>query len=98
MAFQDRAHVGGILEAAGLEDIRIEITQVDLTPSGSLAGIAEFAARVGPAARAVREHEAGQREVSAIETCIVDALKPCESSLGVRVPATLNLCSARRRG
>lgn len=98
MAFQDRAHVRSILDAAGLEDIGIEIANVELTPPGSLAEIAGFAARVGPGARAIREHDAGPREISAIESCVAEALKPYTSSHGVRVPATLNLCSARRRG
>jgi len=96
MAFQDRAYVHGILDAAGLTDIRTEKITPDLTPPGTLADIAGFATRVGPASRAVREQEADAKDIANIAAGVAEALKSYADPEGVRVPATLNLCSARR--
>lgn len=94
MAFQERDYVTTILENAGWREIAIREVAVDLTPQGTVAEIAEFATRLGPATRIIEEFDGGEADIQEIAANVAQALARYENGDAVRVPAALNLVQA----
>ena len=94
MAFQDRSHVTSILETAGWRDIAFREVAVKLTPQGSVAEIADFATRLGPATRIIEEFEGSEADIREISAKVARELARFDDGDAVRVPAALNLVQA----
>ena len=94
MAFQERDYVIDILKRAGLTQAAAEEINLDLTPEGDAAVIAEFATRVGPASRVIREREGTPDDTRRVQALVAMEIGRFETAAGIRVPATLNLFSA----
>jgi len=96
MAFADRGYVCDLLDRAGWQDISVSGTQVDLTPLGGPEGAAALSCRVGMAARLLQAKGGSDEDARAIEAATAEALKAYDTPEGIRIPAMLNLCTARR--
>lgn len=96
MAFQERDYVEDILNAAGWQDIQTSEIQLELTPQGSVADIAAFATRLGPASRIIKELAGTEADSRKIEAAVANAMERYDTGQGVRVPTTLNLVQAVR--
>ncbi|MBJ3776679.1 class I SAM-dependent methyltransferase [Acuticoccus mangrovi] len=96
MAFQDISRVVAILRAAGFGEVEGRAIAPMLTPPGDAAAVARTAGQIGPAARALRLYEAGAEDAAAIEASLTEALRAYEVDGAVRIPAALNLYTARR--
>ena len=96
LAFQDRAYVEDILEAAGWRHIETSEVKLDLTPKGSVADIAAFATRLGPASRIIKDLGGSEADAEQIEAAVAEAMASYDTGDGVHVPAVLNLVRARR--
>lgn len=97
MAFRDPDYLRGILAAAGFAEISI-------TPTGfhvigrSAEGEAEHAALFGPAWRLMEEKQARDDVRRAIVAETATALASFETPQGLRLPGTILIAAARRRG
>ncbi|SDH54219.1 class I SAM-dependent methyltransferase [Alloyangia pacifica] len=95
MAFRDPERVRGILSRAGFSDISIETVEAELRlPQGMKA--ADLATRIGPAVRHMRDKGATEAQAQAIQNDIHEAFAPYETPEGAKVPARMNLVTARR--
>ncbi len=95
MAFEDRAYVAEILHDASWHDVSIEEISLNLTPKGSLADVASFATRLGPASRIIKDLDGTEDDILKIETLVHDRLAEFATESGVQVAAKLNLVHAR---
>lgn len=97
MAFRDPDYLRGILAAAGFAEISI-------TPTGfhvigrSAESEAEHAALFGPAWRLMEEKQARDDVRRAIVAETATALASFETPQGLRLPGTILIAAARRRG
>ncbi|WP_170557230.1 class I SAM-dependent methyltransferase [Ruegeria atlantica] len=96
MAFHDRERVTGLLERAGLSDIRVEAVDLMLHFEGSLLDCAALCTRVGPAARVITHFDGKPEDVAAIQHAVADAFLPFATEGSVHIPAEINLFQARR--
>jgi len=90
LAFHDRDRVSGILEAAGLSDIKARGEQIMLTPPGDAAAVAELITHVGPATRVLQHFGGTEKDRLAIQHDVTGHLARFASPQGVRVPAFIN--------
>lgn len=95
MAFGDIDRVLGILGAAGLAGAAGERRTFQLATM-DIAAAAGLAARVGPAARLVREKAAGAAEIEAIVAEVRARFAPFVTASGLRIPGEINLFHAHR--
>ncbi|WP_135504079.1 class I SAM-dependent methyltransferase [Roseovarius aestuariivivens] len=98
MAFSEQDYVLDILQSAGWDRPRAEIATLDLTPPGTVAEVAEFMGREGPASRVVAHHEGTEADIQAIIAGIATLIEDCKTPEGVRIPARLNVFSAAAAG
>ena len=98
VAFADEVRVCNLLAKAGWSRIVAERVQIDLTPPGSPAETAAVTTRMGPAARIIREYDAGQDKIDAIAAEIAGYLEQFDSPEGMRVPVVMNRFTARAPG
>lgn len=96
MAFADRDYVSNILKNAGLSEISVDPVSLYLSPMGSLPEIARFAVHLGPASRIVIEKDGTDADTTAIADDIEQGLKEYNTPEGPRIPALLNLITARK--
>lgn len=96
MAFQERDYVEDILHKAGWRDIETSEIGLNLMPRGSVAEIAEFATRLGPASRIIKDMDGSEADARRIEAAVATSMAPYDTGKGVRVPAMLNLVRAWR--
>lgn len=94
LAFQDPDRVTKMMQAAGLKDVRAVTETVHLTPSGTLAEVATFATRVGPAARILAELSVSEADAIALEGDVKTALAGFETDQGVRIPVAVHFFCA----
>ncbi len=87
LAFQDPARVTELLKQAGLKHVRCLSEVIDVAPAGSLADIAAFATRLGPAARIMAQFSATEADVKAIEAEVGKAFAAYQTDQGLRIPA-----------
>lgn len=95
MAFRDLDRVRGLLAAAGFTAVDAALAQTELHHPGGVAAVVDLASEVGPTARLLRERAAGEADRQAIAEDLAAALQPFRSPDGVRIPAGINLVSAR---
>ncbi|MEM6310079.1 MAG: methyltransferase domain-containing protein [Pseudomonadota bacterium] len=94
-AFEDPARVRPMLEAAGLKDVTIMPTQLDLTPRGDLGDFADLCFAIGPAARALAYFEADASGKAKLRDALIDIYSPYQTGQAVRIPAMINFITAR---
>jgi SAM-dependent methyltransferase len=96
LAFQDLERVTKLMEQAGLKGVRGETETVPVTLLGTVREAAATAARVGPAARIMKEFSGTEADAAAIETAVAEAFIKFETEKGVRMPAEIHFISASR--
>jgi SAM-dependent methyltransferase len=94
-AFADRDRVRSILSEAGWTDVGAEAVGIELTPPGDLDELVRMAFTVGPVARLVQHHGAAEEVRDRIAGRIRSAFARYETENGFRVPATINIFTAR---
>lgn len=95
LAFQDPDRVTKLMADAGLKSVRCITETVHLTPSGTLAEVAAFTTRIGPAARILAEFSATEADAKALEGDLKTALSGFETDQGMRIPAGIHFyCAA----
>lgn len=94
-AFEDRDRVRRDLSAAGLVDLQVEKRDVELAPSGTLEEFATLLLQIGPAAGAITATEAGPDLQAAIARELHARFDRFQTPNGLRVPASINLITAR---
>lgn len=94
-AFEDAARVQKDLAAAGLQDISVTPHRLDLTPAGGLPEFAELSLAIGAAASAVRHFDATPSQIATLRTAILARFAEFEKPEGLRIPALINLITAR---
>ncbi len=95
MAFRDIGRVLDLMRAAGLAEATGERRAFDLAAPDPEA-VARLATRIGPAARLIREKDAGEADVMAIAADVRARFAPFETATGTRIPGEINLFRARR--
>lgn len=96
MAFQEQDYVAGILRDAGWEGIEITEVAIDLTPPGSVADVATFATRLGPASRIIADLGGSEADTQKVEAFVAARMADFASGEVLHVPARLNLVRAKR--
>lgn len=98
-AFADRNYAVGLLKDAGLADVETTAVPVTLVPPDTLDEAAGLSVQVGPAARLIATLIATKNgtaaDAAAIAQAVAAALASYQTADGVRVPAVINLFSAR---
>lgn len=95
-ALRDTARGREILEAAGMVEIGAEAVDLDLTPAGDARAVAELMCEIGPAQSVMAYFEAGPADRAALIDEIAAALAPYVTDAGIRLPARINLFTARK--
>lgn len=94
-AFQDLAHVTGLMKEAGMREAAGRPVEVWLTPPGGARGATRAASRVGPAARVIKAFGGSEDDARAIEDDVARAFDGFVDGGEVRVPAVINLFTCR---
>jgi SAM-dependent methyltransferase len=94
-AFADIARVTDLLAQAGLVDVSGAEHPVDLEVEGDARDAAALATSIGPVARILQHHGRGEDARQAIAQAVARDFAPFESDGAVRVPARVNLFTAR---
>lgn len=95
-AFREPARVLSILENAGLKDLNVQETALELTPGGDAQAVAELMCEIGPAQRALQHFEAGAQARAELSTSIAEGLAPYQTANGIRIPALINFFTASK--
>ncbi|MEW2916302.1 class I SAM-dependent methyltransferase [Ruegeria sp. ANG10] len=96
LAFHDRERVSGLLDRAGLTDIRVEQVPVSLRIRGTIEDCATLSTRIGPAARLIAYFEGDAEDVLVIQQGITKAFQQYALENTVEIPALINLFQARK--
>ncbi len=94
--FAETADVVAMLQAAGLSDCAGQSVECDLHHPGGLPGAMELAEHLGPLSRMRRERAVPQADVDAVLDEMRDAYASFIVPDGIRIPARLNLFTARK--
>lgn len=94
MAFSESDYVLDILSRAGWGAAESRVVALDLTPPGTLAEVADFMGREGPASRIVAHHEGTEADIDTIIAGIAARIHDHDTPEGVRIPARLNVFTA----
>lgn len=94
LAFQDVDRVSGLMHQAGLVNVCGETELVNMTPMGTVRDVADIAARIGPAARIMKEYSATPADAAAIKERVMEAFATFEQNGRVIIPAAVNFFSA----
>lgn len=95
LGFQNIGHVSDVLVAAGFGEISTECAEVMLRHPGPVERVAALAANIGPAARILKKYGGSSKDIEAIVASVLSDFQKFKTSEGVRIPARLNLFSAR---
>ena len=95
-AFRETARVTGILEAAGMVDIDAKELPMDLTPPGDAAAVADVLCDIGSAHRILTHFEATPDMRAQLVAALAEALQVFETEQGLRIPALINIFTARK--
>lgn len=95
-AFRNVKKVSGLVTSAGLSDVAARTLAVSLTPAGTAADIADLLCDIGPAQVAISHFEMGEAEKDRLKAALVHGLKPFETQEGIRIPAAINIFTARK--
>ena len=93
-AFREAARVVSILQAAGLQDILVEETMLDLVPEGDPVTVAKLMCEIGPAHRALAYFDANTAQRNRLIEALADAVKVFDTPEGIRIPAAINFVTA----
>lgn len=94
-AFADRDYVLGILKDAGFAGTNAEEVTVDLVAPDAIEEAGRLAVVTGAASRIVDAFNGTQEDVAAIAETVTTAFTSYQSADGIRVPAAINLFTAR---
>ncbi|MEP4195885.1 MAG: methyltransferase domain-containing protein [Aliishimia sp.] len=94
-AFEDPNRVRNALQSAGLADINIVESRLNLTPRGNLDDLAELCLEIGPAASAMQKLEGTAQHRSQLKAEIIRQFEPCQSDNASSIPALIHLICAR---
>ena len=94
-AWEDAERVTRMLCEAGLEEVAVENTQVHLTPPGDARDAARDCTRIGSAASVLNHFDAGEEDRQAVEDALAEVFSQYETNDGMRIPARINLVTAR---
>ena len=83
-----------LLGAAGL-DVTVTPVDLHLGPLDTVDALAEQSCHIGPAVGIMREFNATDADRTAIRDGIAQAFSAYDTDTGVRVPARINLITAR---
>ncbi|APE43362.1 hypothetical protein BOO69_07990 [Sulfitobacter alexandrii] len=97
-AMRDTRKVVGQLGAAGLRDITASEVALPLTPPGDAQTVADLLCQIGPAHRTLTHFDVGQEDRQRLRAALADALAPYETPQGIRIPALINIFTARTAG
>ncbi|MEW9921949.1 class I SAM-dependent methyltransferase [Marimonas sp. MJW-29] len=95
-ALREADRVQSILADAGLSEPQVEEVRLDLTPKGDALAVAELLCEIGPAQKALDHFKATPPERARLTEAIARALEPHATPDGIRLPALINLCTARK--
>ncbi len=95
-SMRDTDKVLGILAAAGLEQGAAEVAQMALTPHGTAQDLAALMCEIGPAKSAMAAYNADGPARTAFVAKLAAELKTYETPAGLRVPAEINIFTARK--
>lgn len=93
--FENAERVLHDLTAAGLQDIQVDEIGCSLTPAGSAKDAAELSTRIGPAASVLRQLGGTEEDRRAICKALSAEFAKFATPEGLRIPACLNLITAR---
>ena len=93
--FRDAGRVVDWLSRAGWRDAAATPLDLSLTPPGSPAEVAAFSTRIGGASRVLSAHGADEATRSAVARDLEPAFAAMTGMGGTRVPARINLFTAR---
>lgn len=95
LAFADAARVIGLMQGAGLREVRARTEVTTLTPRGGVVDVARLASRLGPAARILRAAGADDAAAQVVADEIAIRLSAYADGDGsIRIPATLHYYQA----
>lgn len=94
MAFHDTERVLELFRRAGLQNPRVEVANIPLTPRGDLQAVAKVASNLGPASRIMRTKGGTEDDARAIAARVEVEFEKYVTPEGVRVPTQLNYYSA----
>ncbi|QFT59903.1 Demethylmenaquinone methyltransferase [Sulfitobacter sp. THAF37] len=97
-AMRDTRKVVAQLGGAGLRDIAASEVTLPLTPPGDAQKVAELMCDIGPAHRALTHFEAGPQERARLCNALAEGLAPYATPDGIRIPALINIFTARTAG
>jgi SAM-dependent methyltransferase len=98
MSLSDPDRLAHLLRQAGLADVACRTVDTVLTPPGGIAGAVALSHATGPIQRLLRERGGTDADRAAIDAAFSDSLRPYLSGGELRVPARINLATARRPG
>lgn len=97
-AMRDTRKVVATLGAAGLTEIAASEVALHLTPSGTASQVADLFCDIGPAQRALDHFDADKADRARLAAALTDGMKQFETPQGIRIPALINLFTARTPG
>lgn len=98
MAFADEDRVIALLSAAGWIEAEVQKTPLSIRVEGGPMDLANVMARVGPAAREIRQGGHSQEVIDAIFAAIAEQFSPFDKGGHLEVPVVMNLFTARAPG
>ena len=84
------------LQKGGLADVEVREEPIFLHHADGARGMANLSTRIGGGRRALTYFESGEAEERALEDCIAEKLAVYEVDGQFRLPATINLLTARK--
>jgi SAM-dependent methyltransferase len=96
MAFRDIPRLIRLLSEAGFADVSGERADIDLHHPGDAAEGARLASQIGPIARILREKDGTPEDHAAILAALTTEFAAFRAPDGLRIPAGINLFTARR--
>ncbi|MFC6638123.1 methyltransferase domain-containing protein [Sulfitobacter sp. JBTF-M27] len=95
-AFREVGRVTSILKDAGLTDVEADEVHIDLTPEGDSKAVADLMCEIGPAHRALDYFEASDDDRARLVDALASALQDFQTPQGIRLPALVNIFTARK--
>ena len=95
LALRDIEKVTGYLRGAGLTDIEAEAIPMHLTPPGDVADVVALMCHIGPAERGLQRFQPDAATRARLHAALAEAVAPWQTKEGIRIPALINLFSAR---
>ncbi|MEP2889386.1 class I SAM-dependent methyltransferase [Tateyamaria sp.] len=95
-AFEDADRILPMLRDAGLTDATVQSVDLALTPAGDAATLARLCCDIGPAQSALQHHDATAQDRANLEAAIAAQFAANDTAQGLRIPACINLYSARK--